>query len=304
MITRNSLKALFKTTQDSSGIKPWIIIDTSYLVYYSAFSAWKWLKEEYGLENNSEYNPIDNKDYKSLLEKRFIDFIYYPITNGLNHIFSPNKVIFALDAPKIDLWRNSIFPEYKIKRKLKDKSDYQFDYNPVFKYVEDIIIPTFCEKHIGAKFIKIPTAEGDDIIATIVSKILKSEEHKVIIASDHDFCQLLSIPNLEIINCQNQKLTLENESQKKILQEANHVLTAKEVLLYKILRGDIADSIKPIFKGCGETKTCKFILNKDELKQKLKEPEIQYQYKLNRSLIDLSLIPQEVTNAIMEAWNG
>lgn len=300
--SREELKKLF-TEQVSTNIttKPFILVDTSYITYLAAHSAWNWYKKEFDMENDYTYDPISSTEYRKAFEKKFFNNIFFTVKNVYRMSNSPDlsKVIFAVDSPKSDLWRNTIYPEYKLQRKLKDKTTQMFNYSNVFKYVENFIIPNFLEKYEGSKCIKIPTAEGDDIIATII-KHLPEEEDKIIIASDHDFGQLLYIPNLKIANCQSVELTLESQSQDKPLVEANYTLTAKELLLKKILMGDVADNIKGIFPRLGASTACKLILDKDQLRKKLQDKTIRAQYDLNRNLVDFDKIPEELQNLILE----
>ena len=88
------------------------------------------------------------------------------------------------------------------------------------------------------------------------------------------------------------------------MQEAEYILTPKDVLLKKILTGDVADNIKGIFRGCGPVKAAKFILDKKSLKAKLQEPEVKAQFDLNCQLVDFDNIPEELTEEIIRVWKN
>ncbi len=299
--TKDGLKKLFDRQYKAE--EPYIFVDTSYVIYYAMSSAWKAYSSEFDIEDDPQYDPIVSKEFRAILEKKIKNCLYYPV-HSIYPTFSFNKTIFALDCPKTELWRNDVYPEYKLQRKIKDHSKDKFLSKNVFKYVEDNILPSFCEQNPGAKIIRVPHAEGDDIIAVLVKQIDKKEK-KVIIASDHDYCQLLEDENLKIINCQCSEITLLGESQKKVLQDAERVLNFKDVLLYKILRGDVADNIKPIFRGCGEAKACNYILDKKALKEKLDSDKlIKHQFSLNRKLVDFNYIPDSIREMILEEYNG
>jgi 5'-3' exonuclease len=305
--SRSTLRELFnKTTKQENYNEPTILVDTSYVVYLTAHSTWNWYKKEFDVENDYSFDPMSSKEYRAAFQKKFHNSILYTVKNVYSLARTPNlkKVIFALDAPKTKLWRNDIYPEYKLQRKLKDKTTQMFDYSNVFKQVKDFIIPNFLEQYSGSKAIEVPTVEGDDIIATIV-RALPADEEKIIIASDHDFGQLLDVPNLKIANCQSVELTLESLSQDKPLVEAKYTLTPKEALLKKILMGDVADNIKGVFPRCGAATACKLILDKNALKEKINSsPEIRKQYDLNRSLVEFNKIPEEIKTLILETYNG
>ena len=65
----------------------------------------------------------------------------------------------------------------------------------------------------------------------------------------------------------------------------------KDDLLKKIILGDKSDNIPSIHKKLGIKTLEKYLNNKYELENKLKEPLIKQQFILNKKLIDMDLIP-------------
>ena len=136
--------------------------------------------------------------------------------------------------------------------------------------------------------------EGDDIVA-ISKKIIRQKYPEaliIILANDHDYCQLLD-DYTQIINFQNKNL---RESKKVFVEPDKN-------LFYKIVLGDKSDNILPIFKKCGP-KTCeKYYENKDLFLEALaKDSEAQEKYELNKKLVDFNEIPGELANKFLEEY--
>ena len=82
-------------------------------------------------------------------------------------------------------------------------------------------------------------------------------------------------------------------------------------LMYKILLGDTSDDIPSCFqktkgdkllsRGFGKKTVMKVMKDIPLLKEKFKQyPEARKQYKLNKQLIDLSFIPKEIKEDILQ----
>lgn len=304
----NNLKEKYKTllnksfglADEAKSKNTKILVDTSYVLYLTMSNAYNYVKKELGLEDDYTFDITSIADFRAAFEKRFEDAIFYTAKAGLNG--APPKlsnVIFAIDCSKKDIWRNKIYPEYKLQRKLKDKTKNPYDMAKAFNFAMSHIIPKFIDDHAGAMQIAIPTAEGDDIIACAV-KALDENINKVIITSDRDYMQLLDKPNITLITCQGKILSIEDASNHKLLIESNKVLTPKELLLKKILMGDVADNIKSVKPRFGEVSVIKALLNKTELKKLLSDSSVIEQFELNSKLIDFDNIPTEIYNQVAE----
>lgn len=281
-----------------------IIIDSSYISYVSLLSCWNALKKEYGLSDDPNYDATNNVDFRVGVEQKIL-YCINRLESSLGSTPSVNKAIFAVDCPKKQIWRTKIAPEYKLQRIMKTTPT-PFDLKKGFGMVYNEIIPKLLTRYPQAKKIGVDTAEGDDIIACLVKHILPKETQKVILCNDRDYCQLLEPDNnLMLVDAFGKPTTLESESQKhKLLKENNQVLSAKDYLLKKILTGDPADNIKPIFKGCGNTTALKLVLNKKLLKEKLQDPLIKANFIKNTGLIDMSRIPETLVEAIKERYTS
>ena len=79
----------------------------------------------------------------------------------------------------------------------------------------------------------------------------------------------------------------------------DRVLTEKEFLLWKVIRGDVSDNIAGVFKGVGEKKALKLIDDREKLKSMLKESQdSMVQFMNNKFLIDFENIPEDIREKI------
>ena len=278
-----------------------VSIDGSYLIYYSLFGAVnKWvaassLNAEL-LENVQQDNLprlTTNKEFTDLFEEQLIkrfETIYWilntRIFKDIKFTEDP-KIFLCLDSPLKDNWRMQLYPEYKQQRKIVPQ---KFNVREVFAYGMDILLNKIdINKYFGIKIVKVHSAEGDDIIATINTQL--NATFKFIIASDRDFLQLPA--NVKQFNLEGKEIKPE--------EFKNTVPTGKQYLLAKILTGDTSDNIPQVFPRCGYQTAMKLVMKPEVLKEKLKnDPAALEQFRLNQKLIDFKHIPESLTESIMQ----
>jgi 5'-3' exonuclease len=257
-------------------------------MHYQITSTYAWYGHTFELPNNLD-------DYDWSLDDEYITMLEKKVPKCLNKIKqeyrSQNKnIILATDCRRRDIWRKEYFPNYKISRDLPKKPKKpQPNFRTVFNYISKQIVPELKERY---NLIGSPSAEGDDIIATLTNFIKEKEPKRkiVIVANDHDFLQLAD-ENVKIVNLQG-----------KILNE-NISHSAKRKLNVKIITGDKADDIPQVFPRCGEKTARKLIENPELLKEKFLEiPGSKEQFKLNKKLIDFEYIPKEIQDDIINQW--
>ena len=288
--------------------KALVIIDHSFWLYYTIFGsisefqrkasneASHWLKPAEETDQENLPDILGCETYKRIL-KKFVMKRCETIDWQLRGHFQDEldavdkiDIVFAMDDFTSNNFRKKLFPQYKAQRKLLPK---QFDMFKVRNYVVDVIFKELeLEEKYGYKFISVPGAEADDIIATIVNKCSDDYMLKVLFASDHDFIQLEGVKQLNLfgkeIECR--------------LGETK--LTPQEYLLSKIILGDTADNIPKVFSNIGPKRVINLIRDKDKLKSMLKENQAAaYQFKLNKQLIAFSEIPEELVKKITEEVN-
>lgn len=273
---------------------------------------------------------VDNKDFMSacsdmLRYGRIIvnRFFRYKFLNDLYFLIAkhrPTEIVLAIDDRGKN-WRHKIYKDYKAKR----------DYSPDIMFGSGPI-PEVCDPETGMlmdgsgecnnltpndmftvykemvvelsknfpniKIMVCRDIEGDDIIATYVNSFSNIVEC-VIVSNDKDFPQLLSRPNVKIWN------------QHK--REFVKIKDPEKYLLVKILVGDKSDNINNVCRGIGEKTALKYIdcvegakgKYLDGLEGLFKNNEGAHDnFMLNKRLIDMSMIPQEITDTILDKYSS
>lgn len=229
-------------------------------------------------------------------------------------------------------WRRNIYPEYKLNRKVafaKQTPKEQEDHEILREAFDDFV--QYLDEKTNITVLRNPNAEADDMIAIFI-EAHPNDQH-VLISSDSDFFQLLRYPNLTIYDPvkdiqikqdgiyddDGNRLEFTVTSTAKIKVGAKNPDFVCEpkwyeyALFLKCIRGDLTDNIFSAYPGVREKGTKKsvgireayedisgkgyswnnFMLQKwvdhNEVEHRVKE-----RYELNKKLIDLSEIPQEV----------
>jgi len=204
---------------------------------------------------------------------------------------SPEKVVIAFDSK--NCWRYSLYKEYKANR-VKQHGKYVLDKKGFNSAIDDMV------GDLKAIFpcihtLRVDRTEGDDIIAILATHVFNKESEDVIIVSrDSDLNQLISLPNVSQYNPHSKSIV--------------NVLNPKMELEVKIINGDSGDNIKGIKRGVGIKKSSDIVKNSsiDEFIEshdtQLERDTIQEAYNLNRTLIDLSFIPNSLKDDIILAY--
>jgi len=192
-------------------------------------------------------------------------------------------------------WRRDEFPYYKQLRKDAQKSS-EINWSAIFESIATI--REELEEYFPYKVIRIPNAEADDIIGTIVhekGRVLstKNTEQILILSGDKDFKQLHTYANVKQWDNPRKRWLEENEP--------NRYLTEH------IIKGDRSDGIPNILSG--DDFIVMKIRQKPVTKKRLEgwmqgqfTEEEQERYNRNKKLIDLSLIPQSIKDQVLDAY--
>ena len=206
-------------------------------------------------------------------------------------------IVICCDDKKY--WRRDFFPYYKASRK-KDREASPFDWNLIFETlnkVRDEIKETF-----PYKVIQVDKTEADDVIATLCHKFgvtLKNDstEKILILSSDKDFMQLQKFANVYQYSPMGKKF-LKCADPDKFLKE-------------HIFKGDRSDGIPNFLSSddCFVAESRQKPVTEKKLNIWLdQEPEefcnevMLRNYKRNELLIDLSKIPAEYQDKILNAY--
>ena len=251
-----------------------ILIDTSYLIFYRFFALKRW----WDLSHPDTELLLDG-----VINPEFYDKFVKLIINSVKNIKQrlkltklPCRVIAARDCPRSQIWRTSIYPEYKATREYNDViSNGNF-----FKYVynNNLLLEAGVESILSHDRL-----EADDIISIMKNTIRKKypDANIWIIANDHDYLQILD-DKTELVNLKFERI----KEKKSVFKEAD------KNLFYKIVLGDKSDNIKPVFKRCGPKTVEKYYYDNSLFVKELnKSPSYLDIYKLNQQLIDFNNIP-------------
>ena len=234
------------------------------------------------------------------------DFVRHMVLNSLRSyrtkfVNEYGELVLCYDN-KVN-WRREYFPNYKFSRR-KDRKQSKLDWNKIFDTLH--MIRDELVEYFPYKVLEVENAEADDIIASVVFHIAKEPknyEKVLILSSDKDFIQLQKY----------NFVTQYSPIQKQFVNGVDPTTYIKE----HILKGDRGDGV-PNFLSPDNT----FV---DELRQrpmskrKLEawidlEPsdycneEMMRNYQRNRTLIDLSYIPDDIkekcTQTFLDAPEG
>jgi hypothetical protein len=201
------------------------------------------------------------------------------------------EVVLCCDNRKY--WRKEFFPFYKASRKKnREKSD--LDWHLIFDILSKL--KQELKENFPYKVVDVEGAEADDIIGTLVP-IYAPHQKILILSSDGDFLQLQSYGD---------NVKQYNPSQKKFVKSVN----PKQELKEKIIRGDKGDGIPNIFSpsDCFVRDLRQKPITKNIIDKYLKEDVDNYSetdktnYSRNATLIDLSLIPSDIKQKIINTF--
>jgi len=203
------------------------------------------------------------------------------------------EIVIACD--NTNYWRKQLFPYYKANRK-KSQAKSELDWKAIFECMNKIRAEL--KEYFPYKVIDIESAEADDIIATLVNDVIAPEGF-LILSGDKDFIQLHKYDNVKQYD----------PVRKKCIQHAN----PSQYLMEHILKGDSGDGVPNILSpdNCfvvGERQkplTQKKIDSLIELglDGKFDHP-LARNYARNKNLIDLSMIPVNVKENILDSYNS
>lgn len=285
-----------------------VVVDFSAWLYMTIFNAMNnWSKK-----NKAEFNSLvkppeetdqDNipnllvletfkRELKNSVMKKLhsIDWILKRNCQDILDVADEIVVVFAEDDFVSNNFRRKLYPEYKAQRSLGNKS---WDYNKARDYVVNSILPELdLYKKNGYIRIGVPGAEADDVIAVMMQNDGKNWAAKILISSDHDFCQLENIRQFNVFGEEVIPWVDKNKGIK---------MTSEEVKLVKAICGDGADNIPQCFPRVGVKTAYKLCKDREKLKEMLKEnSDAANQFILNRKLIDFDLMPSDLKKSIVK----
>jgi len=198
------------------------------------------------------------------------------------------EVVLATDNRHY--WRREVFPYYKAHRK-KDREASKLNWPVIFECMGKI--KQELRENFPYKFIDVHGAEADDVISVLVQQADYSEPI-LIVSSDKDFLQLQGLhPNVDQYDPV-RKRWLDHKNPKSYLEE-------------HVIKGDRGDGIPNIRSpdSCIATGERQKTISAKMLSSWLDDgvpEELKRNYDRNRELIDLTKIPKDVKEKILEAY--
>ena len=204
------------------------------------------------------------------------------------------QMIIACDDRRS--WRKEMFPYYKANRQ-KDREESEIDWNSVFEILNKV--RDELKVYFPYKVIHIDRAEADDIIGTLVHEHGNTLEKIMIVSGDKDFRQLQTYVNVKQYD----------PTSKKYLEERNPDRYLRE----HILRGDRGDGVPNFLsqddcfvvgvrqKQLRETKIDLWVNQEPE---EFCDETMLRRYNRNKQMVDLSMIPDDIKQAVMEEYNN
>tara|TARA_Y100000385_G_C13055548_1_gene621778 strand:+ start:203 stop:967 length:765 start_codon:yes stop_codon:yes gene_type:complete len=248
-----------------------VIIDLGYVSFYRYHAAKRWWS--FKTDKNQEDPWQNEEEFRNTLLKQYDKNLKKYIKNRVGFL-----AMESMDSN----WRRDEYKEYKANRP-KNSDIYSY-----FCYLLHDFLPKFVEKNNNCALLHRSGFEADDLIALKVYELQKQSVPEIrIISVDTDFLQLVELNNTVRMYDATEKL----KSDKPLIGQA--------YLRRKIVFGDTADNIKPIFKGkgCSQKKLLlveklNSIHNLDNVSRELFADDSSYdRFLLNRKLIDFKMIP-------------
>jgi hypothetical protein len=256
-----------------------ILVDYNQVMLASLFA---------GIGNHTDMDVDEN-----LLRHMFLNSIRFNRKKFHNEY---GEIIICVDNK--DVWRRDYFPYYKANRK-KSRDESELDWNKLFESIHRI--RSEIDEFFPYKVISVDRCEADDIIGTVINEVgtdlnIGSEKY-LILSGDKDFIQLHTYANVDQYNPVLKKW-VRSDSPDKYLQE-------------HVLKGDVGDGVPNILSSdnCLAIGERQKPMTKKRITAFLGDPEgsmdeeTKLRYNRNKKMIDLSQIPSEYQEKILEQFN-
>jgi len=236
-----------------------------------------------------------------------IPLVRHMIINALRSYrkkFGPEFGDMVIACDNRHYWRRQYFPNYKANRK-KSREDSGFDWNSIFEALH--LVRAELSEHFPYPVIDVDGAEADDVIAVLAEYsqtmntdgLMPSAEPFLILSGDHDFQQLQKWNNVKQYAPVQKKFCKLKESPEAVLME--HIIMGdKGDGVPNILSSDDTfingDRQRPIRKD----KLAEWKTQKPE--EFITSDEMWRNYQRNRELVDLSRIPEDIKESIIDSY--
>ena len=192
-------------------------------------------------------------------------------------------------------WRKEYFPEYKANRK-KSRSASDLNWENIFLFLNQI--REEIKENLPYKVIHMEGMEADDIIGTLTYETQEFGQHEpvMIISSDKDFIQLHKFNNVKQFSPARKQLLAEKHPRKYLFEH--------------VCRGDTGDGIPNVLSpdncftdGIKQSPLRQTVIDFWTENEENMPQEVLRNYQRNSTLIDLSKIPTDIYNSIVQEYN-
>ena len=202
----------------------------------------------------------------------------------------------------MNTWRKQYFPQYKAARKKNRDNQSDTDWPEIFRILN--LVRDEIRENLPYKVIHLDGCEADDIIGTLALQTQEfgKDEPVKIISSDKDFIQLHRFKNVSQFS----------PMQKKEVSDKNpHIYRFNH-----IIKGDAGDGVPNVKsadnvfveEGLRQTpiraKQVEEWLDNSEKLSEVMDTEVYRNYQRNKKLIDLTEIPENISEMIINTFNN
>ena len=202
-------------------------------------------------------------------------------------------------ADGMNTWRRDYFPLYKANRK-KNRDNSDQDWPEIFRILG--LVRDEIRENLPYKVLHLEGCEADDIIGTLTLQTQEFGQHEpvMIVSSDKDFIQLQKFNNVKQYS----------PIQKKMVSDPN----PRSYMFEHIMKGDKGDGIPNVLSPDNaivdeirqspmtKKKIEYWAENVDNLQDVMSTEEYR-NYQRNKTLIDLTAIPEDVQSNIINNYN-
>ena len=202
-------------------------------------------------------------------------------------------------ADGMNTWRRDYFPLYKANRK-KNRDNSDQDWPEIFRILS--LVRDEIRENLPYKVLHLEGCEADDIIGTLTLQTQEFGQHEpvMIVSSDKDFIQLQKFNNVKQYS----------PIQKKMVSDPN----PRSYMFEHIMKGDKGDGIPNVLSPDNaivdeirqspmtKKKIEYWAENVDNLQDVMSTEEYR-NYQRNKTLIDLTAIPEDVQSNIINNYN-
>jgi len=202
----------------------------------------------------------------------------------------------------MNTWRKQYFPQYKAARKKNRDNQTNTDWPEIFRILN--LVRDEIRENLPYKVIHLEGCEADDVIGTLALQTQEfgKDEPVKIISSDKDFIQLHRFKNVSQFS----------PMQKKEVTDKNpHIYRFNH-----IIKGDAGDGVPNVKsadnvfveEGLRQTpiraKQIEEWLDNSEKLSEVMDTEVYRNYQRNKKLIDLTEIPENISEMIINTFNN